>query len=239
MSVIERNWNGQDAADRLRAARAHVTGKELHLEDLLADKAIGRVALVSSFGAESAMLIDRVLSAAPLTDVIFIDTGKHFSETLAYVEALTRHFPIRNMKRVRPDGRLVSGIDPDGTLWRDDPDQCCTIRKVFPLDVALAGYDTWITGRKRAHGGLRHTVELLEADATHLKINPLAHVSEEEIEVAYRTRGLPRHQLGAAGYRSIGCAVCTRPTPADGSARDGRWAGRAKTECGIHRPRAA
>ena len=195
----------------------------------------GRIALVSSFGAESAALLHLVASVDPATPVLFIDTGKHFVQTNAYREELTDFLGLANVLRIRPGEDEVSQSDAKGDLWRRDNDACCSLRKVRPLSRALEGYDAWITGRKRMHGSLRSFLPLVEAAPPHIKVNPLARWSAADLENYASAHGLPPHPLVENGFSSIGCWPCTAPTAPGDDARAGRWRGLAKTECGIHR----
>ena len=143
---------------------------------------------------------------------------------------------------MKPDWSQLLQGDPDGSLWRREPDACCHIRKVLPLRRALAGFDAWISGRKRYHGGARSDLPAIEAADGKIKINPLAGWSPDRVEAAFEARGLPRHPLLDEGYLSVGCEPCTLPsapgadrgTEGVAGLRSGRWAGLAKTECGIH-----
>jgi phosphoadenosine phosphosulfate reductase len=195
----------------------------------------GRIALVSSFGTESAALLHLVASIDPETPVLFIDTEKHFVQTSAYREELTHRLGLRNVRPIRPDTDETAEIDPKGDLWKRDNDACCALRKVRPLGKALEGYDAWFTGRKRMHGSLRAHLPLVEAAAPHIKINPLARWSADEIAAYMSAHDLPPHPLVESGFSSIGCWPCTAPTAPGDDARAGRWRGLAKTECGIHR----
>jgi phosphoadenosine phosphosulfate reductase len=195
----------------------------------------GRVAVVSSFGAESAVLLDLVAQVDRATPVIFLDTDKHFPETRAYRDLLIASFGLTDVRSVVPDPAHLAGQDPDGRLWRTDPDWCCELRKVRPLHQALAGVDAWITGRKQHQGGERRNLAVVEAADGRIKINPLARWTRAQVQAAFRARGLPSHPLVADGYLSIGCAPCTRPTAPGEASRGGRWAPCGKTECGIHR----
>jgi len=196
----------------------------------------GRIALVSSFGAESAALLHLVASVDPATPVLFIDTEKHFVQTGAYREELTVRLGLINVRPIRPDRDEATRIDPKGDLWKRDNDACCALRKVRPLARALEGFDAWITGRKRMHGSLRAFLPLVEAAASHIKINPLARWSAEELAAYVDAHDLPPHPLVESGFSSIGCWPCTAPTAPGDDVRAGRWRGLAKTECGIHRP---
>ena len=197
----------------------------------------GRIAMVSSFGAESAVLLDMVASVDRRTPIVFLDTGKLFPETLAYQEELVAWLGLEAVRSIRPDPADLGRFDGAGDLWRSEPDLCCQIRKTEPLDRALAGFAGWITGRKRFQGGSRTAMQALEADPVsgQLKLNPLAEWSLEDLRHYRRLRQLPLHPLLARGYASIGCAPCTRAVRDGEDARAGRWWQLDKTECGIHR----
>ncbi len=196
----------------------------------------GRIAVVSSFGAESAVLLALVADVDPATPVLFIDTGKHFAETLAYRDELVRFLRLTNVRSIGPTDSEVAAHDPPGELWMYDPDACCRLRKVTPLDRALAPFDAWVTGRKRHQALTRVALPLVEHAADgKTKINPLADWTSAQIESEMVRRGLPRHALSQAGYPSIGCAPCTRAVATGEDPRSGRWAGTGKVECGIHR----
>ena len=194
----------------------------------------GRIALVSSFGAEAAVLLDLVARIDRQTPVIFIDTGKLFPETLAYRDRLVEHCGLGDVRTIGPEASRVAMQDPDGTLWSRDPDACCAMRKVVPLDDALAGFDAWMSGRKRFHGAARAALETVESDGERVKINPLAHWTGADIKRYMTRHDLPRHPLAAKGYASLGCQTCTRRIAAGETVRAGRWQGIEKTECGIH-----
>lgn len=199
----------------------------------------GKIALVSSFGTESAILLHMIAQIDRDLPVVFLETGKLFEETLAYRDELTSLLGLTNVRSIKPSGAQLAAYDPDGRLWEKDPDLCCAIRKTNPLDEALEGFTAWITGRKRNQSSSRAQLELQEIGADgRTTINPLAFWSDEELERYFETHNLPRHPLQAQGYSSIGCATCTqKPLPGQDK-RSGRWAGKAKTECGIHMPRA-
>jgi phosphoadenosine phosphosulfate reductase len=195
----------------------------------------GRIAVVSSFGAESALLLALVAEIDPATPILFVDTGQHFAETLAYREELVRFLGLTDVRSIGPSAAQVAANDPQGQLWMFDPDACCRFRKVSPLDRALDGFDAWVTGRKRHQALTRISLPVVERVGGKVKINPLADWTADEIEAEMSRRGLPRHPLSAAGYPSIGCAVCTRAVASGEDPRSGRWAGTGKVECGIHR----
>jgi len=193
-----------------------------------------KLALVSSFGTESAALLKVTADVDPAIPVVFLDTGWLFEETLAYRDTLIATLGLRDVRSIKPLEETLTREDPDRELWFSDPDACCRIRKVEPLARALAPFSAWINGRKRFQGGLRAELAVVEDDGAKLKFNPFANVAREEIEAIYRRANLPQHPLVASGYRSVGCMPCSSRTAADEDARAGRWRGRAKTECGIH-----
>ena len=199
-------------------------------------KTVGRerLALVSSFGTESAALLKVMADVDPAIPVIFLDTGWLFEETLAYRDTLIATLGLRDVRSIKPLEETLSREDPDRELWFSDPDACCRIRKVEPLARALAPFRAWINGRKRLQGGLRAEIPVVEHDGIRPKFNPFANVSREEIEAIYRLAKLPPHPLVASGYLSVGCMPCSSRTAPGEDARAGRWRGKAKTECGIH-----
>jgi phosphoadenosine phosphosulfate reductase len=200
----------------------------------------GKIALVSSFGTESAILLHMISEIDRSVPVVFLDTGKLFPETLAYRDELVAYLGLTDVRSVRPSGAQLAAWDPDGRLWEKDADLCCALRKTNPLDAALEGFEAWITGRKRSQGGARRELNLVETGADgRTTVNPLTHWDDAMIEAYFELYELPRHPLQARGYSSIGCATCTA-LPRDGEdKRSGRWAGLDKTECGIHLPRLA
>jgi phosphoadenosine phosphosulfate reductase len=205
------------------------------LEHALKDDDLGRVALVSSFGAESVVLLHLVSVLAPETPVLFVDTRMLFRETLDYQRELAEKLALCDIRTIRAHPQKVGFEDPDGTLHQFNTDACCAIRKVEPLERALAQFDGWITGRKRYQGATRQAVDFFEAEGeTRIKVNPLAHWGREDLEEYMVENRLPRHPLVARGYPSIGCAPCTSPVKPGEDPRAGRWRGSQKTECGIH-----
>jgi phosphoadenosine phosphosulfate reductase len=193
-----------------------------------------RLALVSSFGTESAALLQVMADVDPAIPVIFLDTGWLFEETLAYRDTLIAKLGLRDVRSIRPSDESLQREDPNRELWFSDPDACCQIRKVEPLGRALAPFDAWINGRKRFQGGLRAVIPVVEADGLRLKFNPFANVAPADIAAIYARANLPPHPLAASGFLSVGCMPCTSRTEPGEDVRDGRWRGRAKTECGIH-----
>jgi phosphoadenosine phosphosulfate reductase len=193
-----------------------------------------RLALVSSFGTESAALLKVMADVDPAIPVIFLDTGWLFEETLAYRDSLIATLGLRDVRSIKPLEETLAREDGNRELWFSDPDACCRIRKVEPLRRALAPFSAWINGRKRFQGGIRTAIPVVEEDGIRLKFNPFANVSREAIEAIYAQAKLPPHPLAASGFLSVGCMPCTSRTSTDEDARAGRWRGRAKTECGIH-----
>jgi phosphoadenosine phosphosulfate reductase len=191
----------------------------------------GRIAVSSSFGAESAVLLDLVAQVDPTVPVIFLDTNELFDETHAYRDDLVRRLGLTNLRIVRPAPEDLRAAEE---LWRTDTDRCCHLRKVLPFERAVSGFAALVDGRKRAHGFERASLGPFQDDGDRVKISPLWSWSAEDIARAQAERALPAHPLVAQGYRSIGCWPCTRPTAEGEPARAGRWAGSAKTECGLH-----
>lgn len=202
----------------------------LSIEDLFA----GRIALVSSFGADSAVLLHMVAQIDKALPVLFLDTGVLFPETLAYRDRLIKLLDLRNVISIPPKKDQLALEDPETFLWSSNPDRCCAIRKVLPLAEALEGFDAWITGRKRFQSSTRRLLPLFEAEEKRIKINPLANWSASEILGYLHANDLPRHELVAKGYPSIGCIPCTSMVRPGEDQRAGRWRGKAKVECGLH-----
>jgi phosphoadenosine phosphosulfate reductase len=217
---LDRKLNALSPTEVIAAAM-HIVGRD-------------RLAVVSSFGTESAALLKVMSDVDPAIPVIFLDTGWLFEETLAYRDALIAQLGLRDVRSIKPLEQTLSREDPDRELWFSDPDACCRLRKVEPLAHALAPFGAWINGRKRFQGGTRAAIAVVEEDGARLKFNPFANVSREQIAAIYASANLPQHPLAAMGYLSIGCMPCTSRTSPDEDARAGRWRGRPKTECGIH-----
>ncbi|MBM3616272.1 MAG: phosphoadenylyl-sulfate reductase [Alphaproteobacteria bacterium] len=205
------------------------------LEHALNDPELGQVALVSSFGAESVVLLHLVSVLAPQTPVIFVDTRMLFPETLEYQRELAEKLHLCDIRTIRARKTRTDFDDPDGTLHQYSTDACCNLRKVEPLEHALQGFDGWITGRKRFQNADRGVLDFFENEGDfRIKVNPLAHWGREDLDDYITNNNLPRHPLVAKGYPSIGCAPCTSPVKPGEDPRAGRWRGQAKTECGIH-----
>lgn len=220
-----------DKVARLNARYRHHSATAV-LQGALRDA--GRVALVSSFGAESVVLLHMTALIDRDAAVLFMDTELLFTETLVYQAEVSERLGLRNLRILRADD--IAAADPDGTLHRTDPDTCCTLRKTAPLQAALAGFDGWITGRKRFQSGSRAALDFFEVedDTGRIKVNPLAHWAPDDVRAYMDENRLPRHPLVARGYPSIGCAPCTSPVAAGEDPRAGRWRHREKDECGIH-----
>ena len=229
MSVLEH-------LDDLRRAYEGLDGLALLRALLKEGPLTGKTALVSSFGAESAVLLDMVATVDPATPVIFLDTGKLFPETQRYREELVDLLRLSDVRVVRPRAAALGRYDPRGDRWSREPDLCCHIRKTEPLQEALDGFAGWITGRKRFQAGLRSQLPVIEREwsSGRIKLNPLALWSAEDVENYRLLRNLPKHPLVDHGFRSIGCVTCTRPVGSGEGPRAGRWWGLDKTECGIH-----
>jgi phosphoadenosine phosphosulfate reductase len=194
----------------------------------------GRIAMLSSFGAEAAAglhLLSRVDASTP---VLFIDTDRHFAQTLTYRHSLAAKLGLSNVRVLTPQN--AEEADPKGDLWRTDADLCCTVRRVRPLREVAGDYDALITGRKRFHGGVRMRLKPFELLDGQVRVNPLANWAPDEVEAYFEAHGLPRHPLVQGGYTSIGCWPCTEPASDADQVRSGRWAGADKVECGIHMP---
>jgi len=213
-------------------------GTDTHemLRVLLKDHMLGEVALVSSFGAESVALLHLVASIDPSVPVLFLDTGKHFPETLAYRDQVAALLGLKDLRVLHPDPEMLVKRDATDLRWSYDPDGCCEIRKVQPLEKALAGFDATITGRKAFQASTRGNLPRFEIDGDRLKFNPLADWTKADLDAYFEAHALPRHPLEEQGYLSIGCAPCTSMVKPGEDPRAGRWRGWEKTECGIHTP---
>jgi phosphoadenosine phosphosulfate reductase len=197
-----------------------------------------KLAMVSSFGAESAVLLDIAAKVKPDMPILFLDTGMLFGQTLDYRKTLAASLGLTDVRDLRPHYQDIATADPEHKLWQTDTDACCEIRKVVPLDRALAEFGGWITGRKRFHGGSRLSLPVVEQAAHQVKFNPLANWSKADLDAYAAEHELPAHPLVAQGFPSIGCWPCTKAVEVGSDVRAGRWAGSQKTECGIHVARA-
>lgn len=198
-----------------------------------ASKVIGWA--VESFGStlslacsfQDCVIVDLAVSVEPAIEVIFLDTGFHFPETLEFVETVRRRYDL-NLRIVEPG--------PEAEAWPCGSDRCCELRKVAPLDRALETKQAWLTGLKRCDAPTRAQSPIVGWDDVRelVKVNPIAMWSDDDVSQYIAERGLPEHPLMSKGYLSIGCAPTTRPVAPGESPRAGRWAGTGKTECGLH-----
>lgn len=236
-----------DTGPRFREADAVRLNRLFHgndtlemLTSTLKDALAGEVAVVSSFGAESAVLLHLVSRIDPGLPVLFLETGKHFPETLAYRDLLVERLGLTSVRNLVPDPAAITAKDESGLRWSYDPDGCCEIRKVQPLARALATFDATITGRKAFQSSTRAALPRFEIDTSdkqgRLKINPLIDWSADMLAAYIAEHDLPPHPLVEEGYPSIGCSPCTSKVAIGEDARAGRWRGWDKVECGIHEP---
>jgi len=196
----------------------------------------GELAVVSSFGADSAVLLHMISEFDRDLPVLFLDTGKHFEETHDYRDALIDDLGLNDLRIVTPIETVLERDDPTGLLHRRDTEGCCAIRKVEPMQRAVKPFRAWFTGRKRFQAATRERMPVFEAVGPRIRINPLASWGPDEIAAHMDEHGLRQNPLVAYGYLSIGCFPCTEPVQAGSDPRSGRWSGQAKTECGIHLP---
>jgi phosphoadenosine phosphosulfate reductase len=225
----------QARIDALNARYRH-HGATAVLEGALRDPEAGKIAMVSSFGAESVALLHLVAMVDRTTPVLFIDTQLLFPETLAYQQEIGERLGLKDLRVIRASEAAIAQRDPMGALRFSSTDACCELRKTEPLNQALDGFDGWITGRKRYQSGTRAALEFfeLEDETGRIKVNPLAHWAPEDVRAYMEENRLPKHPLVAQGYPSIGCAPCTTKVKPGEDPRAGRWRGQEKEECGIH-----
>ena len=206
------------------------------LKTVFAEGLAGNVAVVSSFGTESAVLLDLVARADRTVPGIFVDTLKMFAETLNYRDTLIKRLGFTDSRTVTPLPDAIASKDATGLRWSYDPDGCCEIRKVEPMKRAKDGLDAWISGRKAFQSVTRQNLPRFEVEDGRLKINPLGDWTKTDLEAYFAEHDLPRHPLEAQGYLSIGCEPCTSKVLPGEDPRAGRWRGWDKVECGIHSP---
>ncbi|SER02527.1 phosphoadenylyl-sulfate reductase [Thalassovita taeanensis] len=205
------------------------------LRRAMSDPQVGRIAMVSSFGAESVVLLHMVAMIDRTTPVLFIDTQMLFPETLDYQRDVAKRLELTDMRVIHANTAEVAAQDPYGTLHMRDTDACCALRKTRPLEQALSGFDAWITGRKRFQGTTRSALDFFENEEDRrIKVNPLAHWDKQDVQDYLINNRLPRHPLVARGFPSIGCKPCTSAVKPGEDERAGRWRGTEKIECGIH-----
>lgn len=224
----------QSKVEHLTEMHGDKTALEL-LRVMIEEEFVGKIAAVASFGADSAILLHLIATISKGTPVIFLETGKHFPETLEYREHLVSHFGLTNVRDEKPVASQITEDDPTGELWKINTDYCCYLRKVLPLERSLDPFDAWITGRKRFQSESREKLASIELVGEQIKINPLAGWHSAQLKEYFVSLDLPKHPLSVRGYPSIGCAPCTKPVEAGEDERSGRWADSDKTECGIHK----
>jgi phosphoadenosine phosphosulfate reductase len=219
-AALEAKWAGVETGEMLRG--------------LFADPPWQNIALVSSFGSESAVLLHLVAQIDKAVPLIFINTQKIFGETLAYRDELSERLGFVDLRVYRPDPYRLALKDQTSLRWSYDPDGCCDLRKVEPLRRALQPFDAWISGRKAFQGKTRSALPRFEEDEGRLKLNPLADWDRARLDAYFEEHKLPHHPLEAQGYPSVGCAPCTSRVQPGEDPRAGRWRGWDKSECGIH-----
>lgn len=234
---------GAESLSRLQTFYGDLEALPL-LRAMIKDEFAGKIGLVSSFGSGSALLLAMVAEVDPTTPILFLETEKHFPETLEYVENLKNQLGLLNVQMLHPDPKLIGNIDPTGELWQTQPNRCCWLRKVEPLQRAMkqTNFAALITGRKRYQTKDRSDMQTIELNEDgQFRINPMAFWTKEMVTAEFKKRNLPEHPLVAVGYPSIGCSPCTRPVKPGEDERSGRWAhtaelpgGEKKVECGIH-----
>ncbi|MCO4841146.1 MAG: phosphoadenylyl-sulfate reductase [Rhodobacteraceae bacterium] len=230
-SAFESAYRNDGRAALLNARFAHAGAIEV-IKAAYAE--IGNVAMVSSFGADSVVLLRLVAQVNRHAPVLFVDTEMLFAETLEYQARVASLLGLTNVQVIKAKDAELH--DPSGTLHKSDPNACCSLRKTEPLQEALSSFDGWITGRKRHQSGTRARLNMFEAEdnSPRIKVNPLALWSAQDTQRFMQDTQLPRHPLVAKGYPSIGCAPCTTPVKEGEDPRAGRWRATEKEECGIH-----
>jgi phosphoadenosine phosphosulfate reductase len=225
-----------NVAARLAALQDKAKGRDAHgiLELALVEEFAGKTAVVSSFGAESAVLLKLVADIDPNTPILFLNTGKLFGETLRYRDRLQDVLGLGDLRSLSPSLDERQKKDPEGTLWSRDTDACCDFRKTIPLNRALEPFQAQVTGRKRFQTRERADMLPVEYFEGRYRFNPLWQWDLQQLEAFTQRNNLPPHPLVEDGYPSIGCMPCTRRVQAGEDYRAGRWAGTDKDECGIH-----
>ena len=212
--------------------------KKLSPQDIL-DNSINNIfkkkmVYVCSFGTESAIILHMISEIDRSLPIILLNTNFLFKETIEYKDYLIGKFKFSNFKEVSPSIEDLKINDSKGTLWKEDPDLCCNIRKVLPLQKELQKYDAWISGRKSYHEGERTNLKFFEYINKKIVVNPLAKEKQNFVNSYFKIHNIERHPLFESGYQSLGCTHCTVKTSKIDSTRSGRWANKIKTECGIH-----
>jgi phosphoadenosine phosphosulfate reductase len=220
----------------LKALQEKAAGRDAQgiVEMALSGEFAGQTAVVSSFGAESAVLLKLVADVDPNTPILFLNTGKLFGETLRYRDRLQDILGLGDVRSLSPSLADRDRHDPEGTLWSKNADACCDFRKTVPLARALEPFKAQITGRKRFQTSERSSMEPVEFFEGRYRFNPLWNWDLHQLEAFSERHKLPKHPLVDDGYPSIGCIPCTRRVQAGEDYRAGRWSGLDKDECGIH-----
>jgi phosphoadenosine phosphosulfate reductase len=223
-------------AGRLSSSWGDLPTRELMAKILGGNSFVKNPVLVSSFGADSAILLHMLSTLDPEAQVVFLDTGFHFKETIAYRNQLTATFGLKGVRSASVDPIAAKRLDAERRLHLIKPDSCCQLRKVSVLDRHLRINDAWISGQRRSQSSTRSSVSLVEVDEARgkLKFNPLANWSDDEVANYKAEYRLPNHPLAHQGYLSVGCQPCTSAVQAGEDARAGRWRGQSKLECGLH-----
>lgn len=198
------------------------------VEELYKDFTISDVMLTSSFAATSAMLLKLFSQVNAKQKVYFIDTGYHFDETLVYKDFLKANYGLKVTDLKASEAKHA--LTTDNEMWKTDPNRCCTINKVEPIEEVQKDYKVWVSGLMHWQSDHRATLDIFEERNGILKFYPLLDVDKKDRDTFIKEQNLPAHPLLAKGYGSIGCKHCTKP----GADRNGRWNNSPKTECGLH-----
>ncbi|MBW8880634.1 MAG: phosphoadenylyl-sulfate reductase [Asticcacaulis sp.] len=234
-NLTEAPSEGSQRARDLSARYEGMTAQDI-LRDVIRNEFFGDIVLSSSFGADSAVLLHMISEIDPAFPVLFLDTERHFFQTLQYRDELAAKLGLSNIIVLKANANEAAAEDPKNMLWKSSPDQCCDLRKVRPLNRAMEAYGAWISGRKRHQTSTRAHLPIVEFDGRHYKVNPLAAWTADDIAAYFESHDLPPHPLVEQGFPSIGCFTCTKPVEKGADARSGRWSESEKVECGIHRP---
>lgn len=220
--LVVPEWGDRDLAELNRRFEAKPAGAVI---EWAVEQFHPHLCLTASM--TDAVLIDLAVAVEPSIEVVFIDTGYHFPETLETVEVVRRHYGL-NL-------RVLTVAPQPVELWKVDPERCCSAAKVDQLDRALVGKLAWMSGLRRAEASTRATAPIVARDLRGLvKVNPIATWSDDDVATYIAEHNVPVNPLLERGYPSIGCQPCTSPVAEGADARSGRWAGRDKTECGLH-----
>jgi phosphoadenosine phosphosulfate reductase len=224
-------------ADELSRALADASAAEILRR--AAERFPGRIVLTCSWQRTSSVLVHLIASQSLDVRIVEVDTGLLFPETHEVRDRLIDALGI-TVETLRPRRTVAEqALDRGAELWLREPDACCGLRKVEPLERALEGTDAWVSGLRRSSGGERASVRPFSFDETRgvIKVAPIWRWSSDDVDAYCAEHDLPVHALHAQGYPSIGCVPCTRAVVPGEDERAGRWAGTTKTECGLHRPR--